>query len=1305
MSLRRLPFPLLGLSLLVAACGGREITAAGGSGGNSGSGGTGGGSTGGSGGMPQACQVSFVTPAAGDVLTHTDDANGDRCADGFQYDVEVSTDAPNGTEALLFAGPQQVGVATVQGGTVLFEGVQLTSQGQAELLVALATGTGCEAQATVEIDCGLPTCDLSAPVLSPTKPSLNGVAVADGGDRVSAAGAPYQAAFQVATNVANGQPVVLYIDGEPSGFSALAQDGVANFPGVTLSPDGTYALEAACYGEEGVVGRSAEGLYPVDTAAPALTVHKVLGSSAPSLLENGDHFGPGDDADPATDGLQLRICGATTSADALDLSSLLGGAQNNFCVGVGTSTPDCVPATTDGTPVDDGACIDVTCPGAGLFSLNVSLRDGAGNPTRRVVENLTCASSNPSVQFLEPVSDVTPFNDVSRRILAANNTGATRRDKDGATPGAQYDVVACTTATAGTARLLGGLATGTPTTELATTTIVAAQTSDGCPAGMTHKAVFADVTVPESSHGSSFQLQQASRLLVEVTDTSTAQGTASVDVWVDSGSPALALSFPASFCGSFIESATPVTRNLTFATAIAPVSVTVDGASCAPTCTASTTVSFGSATVNNVPLALGTNQIAATTVEPSSNQGAITQPCEVTVGSTVPPTVAWQTPLSTSRLTASATTGGVALPDGDAGTGGWQGTLRVCTNIDLATNPGATVQFSVVGGSNIGGPVALVTEGPESCATLAGATVPEGVPVQLRATTSEVAGAVGVATISVPVDVTVPDAIATVTPTVLDRRASSFRLAWTAPADGAGSVTGYQVRVSTSVIDPGNFNALTPVAYTGTASAAGGADSVDVLSRLIETDHYFAVAPVDVVGNRGPITVTSSPIRAQFLHVVLPAPASSAENMGSPVDGSADLDGDGFSDIIAGNLVSSSMVRVYFGAASGPSASGRVTTIVGNAPSFGASVAALDLSGDGRPDLAIGSPNENAVYIFNGRTNWPSDLSAAQANAVIRLDSNLAPQAAGAGFGRALARLGDFDGDGRQDLAIGAPFYDAGRGLVAIVLGQSGGLPATVTLPTAFGTTTFRLEGTPGIVGNFGWTLVGLGNFYDGGRADLVVSAPFQNGGGTNQGTVYAFRGRSITGATLLPSEADATLHGLNNERLGAEALSLMGRIGPQAQPAIGFPLRSASTKGQIKLNSGTAGTGPFATLLGHLTTTEAVSGRLIGRVVIGGGFSGTSTGVSFIRSSAPDVVIPSSAGPKLFFLSNETLQTLNVASAQELSSVADLVYQLPASALPWTDFGRTTAARDVNGDGYGDILLGDVNYFGASDGKVLVLY
>src|SRR5690606_16739006 len=95
-------------------------------------------------------------------------------------------------------------------------------------------------------------------------------------------------------------------------------------------------------------------------------------------------------------------------------------------------------------------------------------------------------------------------------------------------------------------------------------------------------------------------------------------------------------------------------------------------------------------------------------------------------------------------------------------------------------------------------------------------------------------------------------AIASLSPSVLDRRQTSFRLAWTAPADGAGSVSGYQVRVSATKITDATFDTATPVPYTSTPSVAGAPDSVDVSSRLIETDYYFAIAAVDLVGTAGP---------------------------------------------------------------------------------------------------------------------------------------------------------------------------------------------------------------------------------------------------------------------------------------------------------------------------------------------------------------------------------------------------------------------------------------------------------------------
>ncbi len=59
------------------------------------------------------------------------------------------------------------------------------------------------------------------------------------------------------------------------------------------------------------------------------------------------------------------------------------------------------------------------------------------------------------MQFLDPVGDTAPFSDVSKHILAASMPAGQRKDMDATNAGAQYDVVACTTATNGTAVLMG----------------------------------------------------------------------------------------------------------------------------------------------------------------------------------------------------------------------------------------------------------------------------------------------------------------------------------------------------------------------------------------------------------------------------------------------------------------------------------------------------------------------------------------------------------------------------------------------------------------------------------------------------------------------------------------------------------------------------------------------------------------------------------------------------------------------------------------------------------------------------------
>ncbi|XP_023245355.1 integrin alpha-4 [Copidosoma floridanum] len=98
---------------------------------------------------------------------------------------------------------------------------------------------------------------------------------------------------------------------------------------------------------------------------------------------------------------------------------------------------------------------------------------------------------------------------------------------------------------------------------------------------------------------------------------------------------------------------------------------------------------------------------------------------------------------------------------------------------------------------------------------------------------------------------------------------------------------------------------------------------------------------------------------------------------------------------------------------------------------FGSSLTACDVNGDGRDDLIVGSPlwsgdiEEGRVYAYVSKCNklrWN--------------EQHIKGERPYGRFGSSLACLGDLDHDGFQDVAVGAPYEDDGRGAIYIYSGS-----------------------------------------------------------------------------------------------------------------------------------------------------------------------------------------------------------------------------------------------------------------------------
>jgi hypothetical protein len=191
-----------------------------------------------------------------------------------------------------------------------------------------------------------------------------------------------------------------------------------------------------------------------------------------------------------------------------------------------------------------------------------------------------------------------------------------------------------------------------------------------------------------------------------------------------------------------------------------------------------------------------------------------------------------------------------------------------------------------------------------------------------------------------------------------------------------------------------------------------------------------------------------------------------------------DLNSDGKTDLVVGvNDYWLFVDRVYVfngGSITTETTAGADVTFTGAASYFGISVATGDFNADGRTDLAVGASTANSqtgrAYIFYNDGSMPTTDATADVTITGETSSRL---------GGALVS-GDFNADGRTDLAVGASFYSTQTGR-AYIFYNDGSYAATADTADVIitGQTLYH---------SFGSSLI-AGDFNADGRTDLVVGA------------------------------------------------------------------------------------------------------------------------------------------------------------------------------------------------------------------------
>ena len=327
--------------------------------------------------------------------------------------------------------------------------------------------------------------------------------------------------------------------------------------------------------------------------------------------------------------------------------------------------------------------------------------------------------------------------------------------------------------------------------------------------------------------------------------------------------------------------------------------------------------------------------------------------------------------------------------------------------------------------------------------------------------------------------------------------------------------------------------------------------------------------------------------------------SAGGDRFGSAIANAGDVNGDGCSDLLIGATgatnslgVATGVSYIFYGGNRTYSAANWSASGEGGGDKFGGTVSSAgDVNNDSYADILVAATGytnswgEGKVYLYLGSATGPS-TSATGPGPVY--DWSASGMSVNVILGWSMAGIGDINGDGFDDIALGAAgsFSElTGNGRVEVYTGSQQG---TMTLDNSWTTTTTNTL--------LGYSVLGIGDVNQDGYDDFAYSEPLYDN--LALGKVTVIRGS----ANGLPNNPALELIGTESSQAFGSAMSTIGDINDDGLSEIAISSIGINSIGAGKVEYFFADNTQLLRRGVNSILIEGVSGQHLGRTIYGGG-------------------------------------------------------------------------------------------------------